>query len=41
MPHRPLYALSEAEKLGLTMVLSCNVCSGAAAVLALLLLAFT
>lgn len=39
MPHRSLQVLSEAERLGLTMVLSCTVAAGAVAVLAVLMLA--
>jgi hypothetical protein len=39
MRHRPLHVLSEPEKLGLAMVLSCTVCSGIVAVVAVLMLA--
>jgi hypothetical protein len=39
MPHRPLHVLSEPERLGLAMVLSCTVCSGIVAALAVLMMA--
>ena len=39
MPHRPVHVLSEPERIGLTMVLSCTVCSGLVAVVAVLMMA--